>query len=177
MEKIISNPGLQHLAEKVFLNLENEDLKICEQINQSCKQILKNPMFWLKKFRCLSKESKKNWVKIIQSVKNSDHEKIIVFYLQWILKEQQPGGQQAGGSQPVPSRHRSSRQSLQQLITALRSPSSTQQQQQVMSILKSNPCLMAAFIKQRKQAMQQARQQAMHQQAMALVLARVVLSQ
>ena len=91
--------------------------------------------------------------------------------------QQQPGGQQAGGSQPVPSRHRSSRQSLQQLITALRSPSSTQQQQQVMSILKSNPCLMAAFIKQRKQAMQQARQQAMHQQAMALVLARVVLSQ
>ena len=168
----MSNPGLQHLAEKVFLNLENEDLKICEQINQSCKQILQNPTFWLKKFRCLSKESKKNWVKIIQSVKNSDHEKIIVFYLQWILKEQQSGGQQAGGSQPVPSR-----QSLQQLITALRSPSSTQQQQQVMSILKSNPCLMAAFIKQRKQAMQQARQQAMQQQAMALVLARVVLSQ
>ena len=88
----------------------------------------------------------------------------------------QPGGQQAGGSQPVPSL-KASRQSFQQLITALRSPSSTQQQQQVMSILKSNPSLMAAFIKQRKQAMQQARQQAMHQQAMALVLARVVLSQ
>ena len=95
-----------------------------------------------------------------------------ILHLQWILKEQQPGGQQAGGSQPVPLR--ASRQSLQQLITALRSPSSTQQQQQVMSILKSNPSLMAAFIKQRKQAMQQARQQAMHQQAMALVLARVV---
>ena len=86
MEKIMSNPGLQHLAEKVFLNLENEDLKICEQINQSCKQILQNPTFWLKKFRCLSKESKKDWVKIIQSVKNSDHEKIIVFYLRWVLK-------------------------------------------------------------------------------------------
>ena len=33
MEKIISNPGLQHLAEKVFLNLDVEDLKICEQIS------------------------------------------------------------------------------------------------------------------------------------------------
>ena len=36
MEKIISNPGLQHLAEKVFWDLSAEDLKICAQINQSC---------------------------------------------------------------------------------------------------------------------------------------------
>ena len=35
MEKIFSNPGLQHLAEKVFWNLDAEDLKICAQINQS----------------------------------------------------------------------------------------------------------------------------------------------
>ena len=37
MEKIVSNPGLQHLAEKVFWNLEMEDLKMCAQINQFCK--------------------------------------------------------------------------------------------------------------------------------------------
>ena len=54
MEKIISNPGLQHLAEKVFLNLDVGDLKICGEINQSCKQILENPMFWLGKFKYLS---------------------------------------------------------------------------------------------------------------------------
>ena len=46
-----------------------------------------------------------------------------------------------------------SRESLLQLITALRSP--TQQQQEVMSILKNNPSLMTAFIKQRQQALQQ----------------------
>ena len=40
METIISNPGLHHLAEKVFWNLDGEDLKICAQMNQSCKQIL-----------------------------------------------------------------------------------------------------------------------------------------
>ena len=68
MEKIISNPGLQHLAEKVFLNLDVDVLKICGQINKSCKQILKQPMFWLRKFGCLSKESQKGWVNIIQSV-------------------------------------------------------------------------------------------------------------
>ena len=50
MEKIVSNPGLQHLAEKVFLNLDVEDLKICGQVNQSCKIFLQNPLFWLKKF-------------------------------------------------------------------------------------------------------------------------------
>ena len=44
MEKIIKNPGLQHLAEEVFWNLDVEDLKICAQINQSCKQILQNPI-------------------------------------------------------------------------------------------------------------------------------------
>ena len=32
MEKIFNNPGLQHLAEKVFWNLNVEDLKVCAQI-------------------------------------------------------------------------------------------------------------------------------------------------
>ena len=88
MEKIISNPGLQHLAEKVFWNLDVEELKICAQINQSCKQILQNPIFSLRKFENLSKESQKDWIKIIQSVKNSNYEKVIVSFLQWNLKKE-----------------------------------------------------------------------------------------
>ena len=87
MEKIISNPGLQHLVEKVFWNLDDvEDLKICAQINQSCKQILQNPIFCLRKFEHLSKENQKDWIEVIQSVKNSDKEKAIISYLQWNLK-------------------------------------------------------------------------------------------
>ena len=50
---------------------------------------------------------------------------------------------QSGNSVP-------SRQSLQQLITALRSPNPQQQKSQVKSVLMSNPSLMAAFIKQRQ---------------------------
>ena len=88
MEKIINNPGLQHLAEIFFLNLDVEDMKICKQINKSCKQIFKNPMFWLRKFRHISKESQTNWIHIIQSVKNSDYEKLIISYLQWNLKKE-----------------------------------------------------------------------------------------
>lgn len=51
---------------------------------------------------------------------------------------------------------------LQELLRTLKSPTSPQQQRQVLSILKSNPQLMAAFIKQRTlkyQAQQQAPQQ------------------
>lgn len=41
-------------------------------------------------------------------------------------------------------------QALQQLMQTLRSPQSAEQQQQILQILKSNPQLMAAFIKQRQ---------------------------
>ena len=87
MEKIISIPGFQHLAEKVFLNLDVEDLKICAQINQSCKQILQNPIFCLRKFEHLSMENRKDWIKAIQSVKNSDTGIAIISYLKWNLKK------------------------------------------------------------------------------------------
>ena len=56
MEKILINPGLVHLAENIFCNLGDEDLEVCGQINQSSKQILANPIFWLRKFTALSKE-------------------------------------------------------------------------------------------------------------------------
>ena len=88
MEKIINNPGLQHLAEKVFWNLDCEDLKICAQINQSCKQILENPTFWLKKFKSISMENQKDWIKVIKLAKNSDKRNAIISYLQWNLKKE-----------------------------------------------------------------------------------------
>ena len=88
MESIIKNPGLQHLAEKIFWNLDTENLKICGLINLSCKQILENPMFWLKKFKNLSKESQKDWIKIIKVVKNSEKINAIISYLQWNLKKE-----------------------------------------------------------------------------------------
>lgn len=42
------------------------------------------------------------------------------------------------------------KQALQQLMQTLRSPSTPEQQSQMLQILKSNPPLMAAFIKQRQ---------------------------
>ena len=87
MEKIINNPGLQHLAENIFWNLGVEDLKICAQINQSCKIFLQNPIFCLRKFEHLSKENQKDWIKCIQSVNDSDKGVAIISYLQWNFKK------------------------------------------------------------------------------------------
>ena len=60
MENILKNPGLQHIAETIFLNLDFVDLEISGMINWSCKQIMDNPLFWLRKFvrkGVLSKEN------------------------------------------------------------------------------------------------------------------------
>ena len=91
MEIIINNPGLQHLTEKVFSNLEQEDLEVCAMINQSSKQILDNPIFWLKKFvsKGMSKKNETDWAKAIKSVKKSDKKKQIFLYLKWNLKTQE----------------------------------------------------------------------------------------
>ena len=87
METIITNPGLQHLAEIVFWNLAVGDLKIFAQINQTCKQILQNPIFCLSKFEHLSKKNREDWIKAIQSVKNPAKGIAIISYLLWNLKE------------------------------------------------------------------------------------------
>ena len=90
MDKIIMNSGLQHLAENVFWNLDIDDLKVCAQINQSCKLILQNPIFCLSKFEDLSKKNQRDWLNAIQSVKNSDKGIAILSYLKWNLKKKGP---------------------------------------------------------------------------------------
>ena len=86
LEKILNNPGLQHLAEKIFDNLNFEYLAICRGINESSKQILK-PIFILRKFRGISQQNQKDWIEVIQSANNSEKEKAIASYLKWSLKK------------------------------------------------------------------------------------------
>ena len=90
MENIINNPGFQHLAEKIFWNLDVEYLKICGLVNQTCHHLLDNPLFWLSKFVGLSLDNQKDWIKLINSIKNSKEEKeekAVISYLQWNLKK------------------------------------------------------------------------------------------
>ena len=91
LEKILNNQGLQHLAEKIFNNLNIEYVTICRGINESTKQILDyqmtKPMFILRKFSGISQQNKKHWIEVIQSVNNSKEEKAITSYLLWSLKK------------------------------------------------------------------------------------------
>ena len=91
LEKILNNPGLQHLAENIVENLMYKDLKMFGEINQSSKEILDyqmdKPTFLLRKFRNLSKEIQKNWIEKIESAKNSGKDKAIISYLKWMLKK------------------------------------------------------------------------------------------
>ncbi|KAK9892572.1 hypothetical protein WA026_020953 [Henosepilachna vigintioctopunctata] len=68
---------------------------------------------------------------------------------QQAMSGQQAGVRRVGAVQQCPGN--TMLQTLRQLMRILRSPYSTEQQQQILKILKSNPQLMAAFMKQRRQ--------------------------
>lgn len=63
----------------------------------------------------------------------------------------QPGviGGPVGQVAPAQAQSNMHKHALQQLMQTLRSPHTPEQQNQILQILKSNPPLMAAFIKQR----------------------------
>ena len=89
LEEIINNPGLQHIAEEIFLNLDFKSIMACKLASDSCKEIVDNPMFWLKKWKLsgrLSNENHKNWVKAIQITKNTSLEKNVLAYMKRIIK-------------------------------------------------------------------------------------------
>lgn len=64
-----------------------------------------------------------------------------------VVMGQAQGGAVAG-QQPTNSQN--SKQALQQLMMTLKNPTNPEQNLQILQILKSNPQLMAAFIKQRQ---------------------------
>ena len=86
MDKIINNTGLQHIIEMIFLNLDYEYLQECQLLNKSIKEILENPMFWIKKWKGLSKESKKDWTKAIQITRNTNIEINVISYIKKAIK-------------------------------------------------------------------------------------------
>ena len=56
MDQIVNTPGLQHIIEMIFFNLDFEDLMNCQLVNKAVRQILDQwidvkPMSWLNKWR------------------------------------------------------------------------------------------------------------------------------
>ena len=90
MESFLKNPGLQHLAEEVFLNLDSEKLEVCGLVNKSCQEILANPLFWLKKFirRGLSEKNQMDWTEAIRITRDTDLKAYILRYLKRCSKNE-----------------------------------------------------------------------------------------
>ena len=86
LDQIINNSGLQNITETIFTNMDFENLQKCQFLNKSSHQILANPMFWLKKWKGLSKKSQNDWIKAIQLTKNTPLEKNILLYIKKAIK-------------------------------------------------------------------------------------------
>jgi len=87
LQHFIDNPGLQHLAEDIFVNLNDQDVETCRDVNRSFQQFMDscttNSLFWLKKFirRGISKKNQMAWTRAIQLTKETNLEKYILSYL------------------------------------------------------------------------------------------------
>ena len=89
MESIIQNPGLQLITETILFNLDFQALKKCQLLSKSFKEILDDPIFWLRKWRIKNGLSEKNyddWIKAIQLTKNTNVEVNVKLYLEKVIK-------------------------------------------------------------------------------------------
>ena len=89
MDQISSHPGLQHIIEKTFINLDYKDLMACKLMNKSVKQILDNIMFWLRKWKLRNGLSQKNladWTKAIKITRNTNLAPNIDLYIKKVIQ-------------------------------------------------------------------------------------------
>ena len=90
----INTPGLQHLAENTFLNLNYREIKACELLNGSFQlfvnQLMENPLFFLKKFVLggMSKKNETDWTEIIQITRGTKVEVLLLLYLKRYFKSE-----------------------------------------------------------------------------------------
>ena len=76
MDNLTQNPGLTHIAEVIFLNLNYSHILECSHVHESWKKIQNRPNFWLQK--CAQNPEFKNksaWKKLIQLASPTDHTK------------------------------------------------------------------------------------------------------
>ena len=71
MEDILKNPGLQHIIKTTLTFLDKSDIASFRLVNQYCKNIVNDPIFFLKKLSQLKdipKDLIENWMKTIQNL-------------------------------------------------------------------------------------------------------------
>ena len=94
METLIKTPGLQHLAENIFLNLNYQEVKTCGLLNETfdlfTDQLIENPFFLLKRFVLggMSKKNENDWTEIIQKTRGTNIEEFVFEYLNQYFKNE-----------------------------------------------------------------------------------------
>ena len=81
MEQFFTNPGLVHIGEKIFQNLDYQSLEICQNVCQTWKIIIENPEFWINSFvvpKILVHQGN-----VALENKNSDHETSSAAATEW----------------------------------------------------------------------------------------------
>ena len=71
MDLITTTPGLIHIAEQIFSNLDRYSLLICQKVNVYWASILQNPWFWFNRMMqntTLSQVHQKEWMKFCENL-------------------------------------------------------------------------------------------------------------
>ena len=111
MEKILNSPGLHHIAEDIFLNLDRSPLSNCSALNQNSTEIFDKPTFWLKKLSLFQPwlgdcNLIKPWKALIHKLNDVNLEKSLAIKLRKIYHSRNRiavGCQETGQTQYVPN--------------------------------------------------------------------------
>ena len=71
MDLITKTPGLQHIAEQIFSNLDKKSIWQCQKVNNDWWNILVKPRFWFDRMKPntkLSQEHQKEWMKFCEKL-------------------------------------------------------------------------------------------------------------
>ena len=86
----MNNPAFQHILEKILLNLNYEDLVVCQEVIENSNDILNNSLFWLKykewALPGLSKKNQKDWSKAIFMTKGTKLETNVITYIKKLIQ-------------------------------------------------------------------------------------------
>ena len=76
MQAFAKNPGLQHISEDIFKLLDMKSLMDAHLVNNTWKQVLDHPIFWLKKLMSESNvlvEVYQTWESLVQNLSDSQN--------------------------------------------------------------------------------------------------------
>ena len=90
MDRITKTPGLIHIAEQIFSNLDINSLMQCQEVNEYWASILRNPWFWYTRMTqktTLSQEHQKEWMKFCEKLKKLNLTRDITPELNFIYEQ------------------------------------------------------------------------------------------